>query len=168
MSRNTLGVVLIVIGLFVAMSNLGWIGSGWALFLIGGGFIAVYAARGGPRHNANVGLLIPGSILVMIGAYVSLTEAFDWGDVSGSLFFICLSVAFFGVFFIHTRRQAGAARFWPAITGGSILAFGLLVLSVEAYDSQTGRMILNHATSVGLVAAGIFILWGSRRKKTDD
>ncbi len=165
LSRNTLGALLIMIGLVITLGNLGWMEGAWVLFFLGLALIAAYAWRGGPRHGANLGLLIPGSILLMLWAFVSLEENVELGAAAGALFFISLSVAFFAIFFIHTRFQEGASRFWPAITGGSLLAFGLVILSIEVYDSPLGRSLLRHAASVGLVVAGVIILIYNRERR---
>ncbi len=165
MSRNTLGALLILIGLFVTLSNLGLIGSGWMLFFVGSAFLIVYSLRGGRRTGSNLGFLIPGSIIVMLWAFTWLDSAFDLGAASGGVFFLCIGVAFFFIYFIHTRPGGGAGNYWPAITGGSLFLFGLLVLSVEMYDSPLGRSILQHAASLGLVAAGVIILWNNRKSR---
>ncbi len=168
MERKWIGALLIFLGLFFLLSNLGVFRGDWFLLVLGGGFIVVYLASGKVADLRNVGLLIPGCILLMLGSFVLLEPTLGQWGIAGYLFFSFIGMAFILVYLIHTRQLSGSSdgkRYWPLYPGLSLFGFSLFLLVVTRLDTAVGRFFLNNLVPIGLVVAGAILIYRSQMKK---
>jgi len=168
MDRKWIGALLIFLGMFFLLSNLGIFRGEWALLILGGGFIGVYWASGKTADGRNVGFLIPGCILIMLGFFVILEATLKQWGVEGYFFFSFIGMAFILVYLIHNRQLSDAPegrRNWPLYPGLSLFGFTLFLFVVTRLDTDIGRMFLNNLFPIGLLVAGAILLLKSYSKK---
>ena len=144
--RRVSGAILLVLGLGLLASQLaGGLGEAMVLLLIGSAFIAGYL------HRRSYGLLIPGSILLGLGAG-SVGE--KWMSGVGDLDTIGLGAGFVAIYIIDTSYRGGS-HWWPLIPGAILVVAGVASGSLE------------HLISVGwplvLVVIGLRLLVGGSR-----
>ena len=162
MSKNfKVGIVLIVAGLVLLMSQLGLIPGISFLFMLGLGFIATYAILGARREYGYVGFLIPGTILLAIAVFAALGETVLGSELNPGIFFLLLGFSFLAVFLVHTywfKELGHGERFWPLYP-----AAGLIVFSGFISLATSGRLLenlnlLNYLWIIGLIAAGAWLV----------
>lgn len=90
------------------------------LFLILLGFIFVYLYY----TKKNIGLLIPGAILISLGCYIFLMDNFNAGKLWPS-FFILLGFAFYFIYFIALYGREN----WPLVVGTLLMLIGIVFLA---------------------------------------
>jgi hypothetical protein len=149
-SNIIVGVVLMGAGLLFLLLNLGLLGAAqsaiWAAaFALGGvAFLAVFG-----RDRARWWALIPGFVLLSIGALIGLTEfAPSFDDALGGVLVLGgISLSFWAVYL--TDR----ARWWAVIPGGALLTLAALVgLSTRgAGEDLAWVLFLGLALTFGLV-----------------
>ncbi len=170
MDRKWIGGLLIILGLFFLLSNLGIFRGEWLLLILGGGFLGVYLVSGKTADSRNVGFLIPGCILIMLGFFVLLEATLKQWGIEGYFFFSFIGMAFILVYLIHNRQLSDASegrRNWPLYPGLSLFGFTLFLFVVTRLDTGIGRMFLNNLFPIGLLIAGAIILIKSYSKKQD-
>lgn len=159
MNRSTLGIVMVVLGGVLLLGQLNLFSEHLFLYLLGAGFIFTYYVFGGATKYGSVGFLIPGLILLAIAIFSDLENYFHLG---GWGFFICLSLAFLGVYWFHTRHFTGSwgEVNWPLIPAGVLFLFSIFIFLVEH-----GKMVTNlfQYIAYGLILFGIYFIWKGRR-----
>lgn len=168
MDRKWIGGLLIFLGLFFLLSNLGVLRGEWVLLILGAGFIGVYLASGKTADGRNVGFLIPGCILIMLWSFALLEPTLKQWEVAGNLFFSFIGTAFILVYLIHNRQLSGVSdgrRNWPLYPGLSLFGFTLFLFVVTRMDTGIGRLLLNNLFPIGLLVAGAILLIKSYSKK---
>ena len=165
---NGLAVVLILIGLVIILGNVGVFEGELALFVISLGLFGGYFLTGGRGRKGSIGFLIPACILLMIGTFAYLEESLVLINGEGGIFFFMLGTAFFLIYFIHNfgrREMRFGERNWPVITGSSIYVFGALIFILEHYDVPFVRIMLQNLWPIGLIIAGVVIIFKNFRHK---
>lgn len=168
MDRRWIGGLLIFLGLFFLLSNLGLFRGEWFLLILGGAFLGVYLASGKTADDRKVGFLIPGSILLMLGFFVLLEGSLRQWGIEGYFFFSFIGLAFILVYLIHSRQlseDSDGGRNWPLYPGLALFGFTLFLLVVTRLDTEAGRMILNNLFPIGLLVVGAILLIKSYSKK---
>jgi hypothetical protein len=143
--RIVAGLTLIVLGLALyALQKFEGIGQATIFFLVGGAFLAAYFAR------REYGFLIPGCILLGLGAgSIGHDSFFFFGD-STLLGLGCGFVAIFLIALVYQRRTS----WWPLIPGSVLLLVGLP-------DTERVFEILFDNWPLILVVIGLLILIGA-------
>lgn len=141
------GILLIVLGIFFLITNLADINIGglWPLVLLVPGvyfFVLYFMNRG------NFGVLMPATVLTVIGILFLYCEYTGWGAMHDlwPLFMIAPGIGFFLMYFLG-RRDRGFL-----IPGGILTGLGLLFL-VNLQDSEIFWPIL-------LILVGLLLLIG--------
>ncbi|MDW7739140.1 MAG: hypothetical protein SCJ97_03650 [Bacillota bacterium] len=164
------GIILIVAGIVLLLSQLGVIPGQIFLFMLALGFIATYVLLGGRKEYGNVGFLIPGTVLLAVGIFASLTVAPADGVVSAAYFFLLLGLSFFAVLLVHTmwfKELDHGGRFWPLYP-----AIGLFLFAGFIGFAESGRWVdylsyLNYLWIVGLIVVGIWMIAKSTKSKKE-
>ena len=143
------GVTLIAIGLLLFwLNSVEDIADSVLFFVIGSLFLGAYL------YSKNYGLLIPGCLLLGLGAGTLLErmERLDepWQIGLGSGF-----VAIFVIALIDEKR----AHWWPLIPGS------ILLLSAFALGENLMQFLFSGGWPLVLVAIGVIIVLGSFRKR---
>ncbi len=164
--KVTGGILLIVVGVFLLLNQLGLIMGQTFLFLLASGFIAVYFLLGGRKEYGNVGFLIPGVILLSIASFASLSDRVD--ELSPVFFFLGLSLSFFIVFALHTywfKNLDNGDRFWPVYpAGGLLLLAGIIGLGLSGrFVESLG--LLNYFWVIVLIGIGAWLVFSSLKKQ---
>lgn len=167
MERKWIGALLIFLGLFFLLSNLGVFRGEWVLLILGAGFLGVYFASGKTTDERKVGLLIPGCILIMLGFFVLLESSLRQWGIEGYIFFSFIGLAFILVYLIHNRQLSdpSESRYWPLYPGVSLFGFTLFIFVVTRLDIEVGRNVLNNLFPIGLLVVGAILLIKSYSKK---
>jgi len=136
------GITLIAIGLLLFwLDRSGRIGQDMVLFVVGSVFLGAYL------YSKNFGLLIPGCLLLGLGAGRALANV-QIGLGSGF-------IAIYLIALLYEKRSP----WWPLIPGG--------VLLVQAFSStQAVVNFMFNNWPLGLVVIGIFILISTFRRKS--
>lgn len=148
-SRIVSGITLIGIGLLLFwLTRVEDIADSVLFFVIGSLFLGAYL------YSKNYGLLIPGCLLLGLGAGTLLEnmEQFDepWQIGLGAGF-----VAIFVITLLYERR----AHWWPLIPGG------VLLLSAFEFGDELMRFLFSGGWPLVLVVIGVVILLGAFTKR---
>lgn len=163
-----LGFFFLFIGLLLLLNNLGLLSGNAFLLILGLGFLAIYFLLGGRRRYGNIGLLIPGTILISIWLSTTITQVLELGALDGAVFLFLMGLAFLTVFILHThsfRDHAHGDRYWPLYP-----AAGLFLIGGVAYLSQlwerdfTFSRYMNYIWVVVFLGIGLKLVLG---KKSD-
>jgi hypothetical protein len=166
--NNSLGIVLILIGLMIILGNTGFFKGEMVLFIISLCLFGGYFLTGGRSKKGSIGFLIPACIILMIGSFAFLEDTLGIIKGEGGIFFFMLGTAFLLIYFIHCFRKKDMSfgeRNWPAITGISIYIFGSFIFILEHYDVPLVRTVLQNLWPIGLIAAGVIILANNFKRK---
>ncbi|MFO7942457.1 MAG: hypothetical protein R6U92_07445 [Bacillota bacterium] len=166
-SRRIIGILLLVAGVALLLSMLGYLPGAAFLLILGGGFCGVYAAVGGRRSYGNVGFLIPGLVLLAVGSFAVLEETLTANSPNPGYFFALLATAFLGVALVHTRafRQADhGERNWPLYPAAGLTLLGVLLALEESIGvSLAFLQMLNYLWIAALIGVGLWLVvspWG--------
>jgi hypothetical protein len=151
-----LGAILLFVGGFFILRDLGYVRGENILMFVGLGFIVSYLFAG-----RRAGLLVPGTILVAIGTFTSLQQMRFWHSGAGpGWFFILLGLAFAAIFVIDSAGRA-EPTVWPLYPAAALCVFGLLALSVDSIPSLY-RILGRDMWPVLLIVLGLVILFKPR------
>ncbi len=164
------GIILIIAGVFLLLNQFGIIPGQAFLFLLALGFIATYALLGGRKEYGNVGFLIPGTVLLSIATYASVSGSSAYENISPAFFFLGLSTSFLAVFLVHTYWFKGldhGDRFWPVYpAGGLLLLAGIIGLSTSQNWIEHLGMI-NYLWIIALIAVGSWMIISSIKRNKE-
>ena len=138
------GLILIVLGIVVLLTQYFEFGPSLILILLGLVFLIPYAFA----HS--YGLLIPGCILTGIGVGLAFERTLSRPDVTVS---IGLGLAFIAIFLVQ-RIVAGSSHWWPLVPGGILVLVGIAELAPQA------QALLDRGWPLLLIAIGLAILAG--------
>lgn len=161
------GILLIIAGVLLLLNQIGLIPGQIFLFLLALGFIATYALLGGRKEYGNVGFLIPGTILLSIALYDTVTGLTANGGINPAFFFVGLSFSFLAVFLVHTfwfENADHGERFWPLYpSAGLLLLSGIIALGTTGqWFMQAG--LFNYLWIIILIGAGVWLIVSSTRR----
>jgi len=162
MSKNfKVGLILILAGVFMLLSQLGVIPGVSILYFLGLGFLAVYAILGARREYGYVGFLIPGTILLAIALFASLGAGSDGGEINPGFFFLFLSLSFLMVFLVHTywfKELGHGDRFWPLYPAAGLLVMTGIVRMATTGNILEGLNLLNYLWIIVMIAFGVWLV----------
>lgn len=142
MSRNTngkfgWGAVLVTIGLLMILSNLGmvpsfWslIGTFWPLVII---FMSLLFHVGYYSNPKNVGLLVPGGILLTVGIVCQCSMLWGLWKYMWPGFILAPAVGLFELY-IFGKRDKGLLIPISILTGISLIFFSLMLNSLGSFS----------------------------------
>ncbi|PIS27738.1 MAG: hypothetical protein COT43_08970 [Candidatus Marinimicrobia bacterium CG08_land_8_20_14_0_20_45_22] len=153
-SNFVLGVFLILMGIFlffVQRSHYGW-NVIWPMILIGAGFLFVI---GFLQNTKNYGLLMPASILLIIGALFLYLEVTDWRNIV-ELWPTFILAPGIGFLFMFLLAEEGSKLYVPGLI--------LILIAVIFY---VGFCVSFTYWPVVLILLGLFLLLSpfKRRKQ---
>ena len=161
MDKKWLGILLVALGIASLLGNLNIFQGELTLLVIGILFFFFYNKSGKTVDKRQVGLLIPGVIVFMVGLFAIVDRNFELGEAGGYLFFVFLGIAFVSIYFIHTKHLENALKEkknWPLYPGLACLGFALFVFIVQSLETEIGREILSNIFPIGLIVVGVSIL----------
>ncbi len=148
-SRIVSGITLIGIGLLLFwLTRVEDIADSVLFFVIGSLFLGAYL------YSKNYGLLIPGCLLLGLGAG-TLLENMEQLDEPWQIGLGAGFVAIFVITLLYERR----AHWWPLIPGG------VLLLSAFAFGDELMRFLFSGGWPLVLVVIGVVILLGAFTKR---
>ncbi len=148
-SRVVSGVTLIGIGLLLFwLTRAENFADAVRFFVIGSLFLGAYL------YSKNYGLLIPGCLLLGLGAG-KLLERMERFDEPGQLGLGAGFVAIFVIALLYEKR----AHWWPLIPGG------VLLISAFAIGEELRRFLFSGGLPLVLVVIGVIILLGTFTKR---
>ncbi len=148
-SRIVSGITLIGIGLLLFwLTRVEDIADSVLFFVIGSLFLGAYL------YSKNYGLLIPGCLLLGLGAG-TLLERMNRLDEPWQIGLGAGFVAIFVISLLYEKR----AHWWPLIPGS------ILLLSAFALGEDLMRFLFSGGWPLVLVAIGVLIVLGSFRKR---
>jgi hypothetical protein len=156
-----LGVILVLVGVWLALSALHMMPNINFLFILAGGFIVAYFV-----FNRNLGFLIPGCILAAVATFITLGQQHGF---NGIYILILLGLAFIAIFLIHTlyiKSGQWGDRYWPLFPGSILIIIGTLILNMQLGSSDPMRQLINMVTPGLLILLGIIILFGGSKKSS--
>lgn len=111
----------------------------------------------------NFGLLIPGGILVGVGAGVLLIEMHVTGLDDGAAFMIAFGLGWMLITLLSplTTREV---QWWPLIPGGIIMTIGLLIQQPWGHPVL---MALSYLWPLSLVALGGYLIFKAHRREKE-
>lgn len=154
-----LGIILIIAGLVLLLSQIGLFPDLSILYLISVVFFAIYAYRGGTKYYGNIGFLIPATVILAVAIYAS------YDNIHPAYFFIGLGLSFLAIFVIHTfwfREMDRGERYWPVFPAAGLLFFATFVVLPERRLALFGFM--NYLWIIGLIGLGVWLIYKSIRK----
>jgi hypothetical protein len=154
--RSIIGIFLILGGLLAALGNFNNIKDLIVLPIISIVFLFVYFYLGAWNRRGNIGFLIPGVIVGVVGLYSILDEMGYIPNGMESLFLVMLGAGFLLIMFIHTMRIPGAVwgeKYWPVFPGGILVLIGTVAIATEGNNTLAGLM-----TPSFLILIGVYIL----------
>jgi hypothetical protein len=170
--KSTIGVFLIVLGLVIALGNLNMVPGLITLPLISVGFFFLYFYFGAWSRRGNIGFLIPGCIIAVVGIFAILeTNGYIYNGFE-PIFLVMLGVAFLIIMLVHTIRidsPRWGERYWPIFPAAVLILIGAIAL-ITTSDSTIAGLI----TPAILILVGIYILFKPllkpkfQKKRLDD
>jgi len=160
-TNTGLGVGLVLLGIILLLAQFGLVGQHVFMYFLGVGFVVAYSLAGGSKRYGNVGLLIPGCVILAIAIFSDIDRVFDGLWLGPGWFFLLLGGAFFTVYQVHTRVSGSDSgnRYWPLYPAGGLAGFGLFVALVTQIEAWRDSGILGWAIPVVLIVVGILLLY---------
>lgn len=163
-SKLTLGIILIVLGVFSYTNRTLQISQDSLILLILSlGFFTVYFLRGGRNRYGNIGFVIPASILLMLGLGTMSSEIFanllNFRQIEDILIPFSLGTAFLLIFLLHTIHFSSGKK-WPLYPMGA-LYFVTLISAVDVLPVENIIPFI-------LMGIGILLVLASIKKKSFD
>ncbi|NLM97295.1 MAG: hypothetical protein GX175_06775 [Halanaerobiaceae bacterium] len=155
-SQTVIGLVLLVVGLIIFLTNLDIISTDFTLFIIGGGLVAAYYFSGKGAGKRKASLITAGLLVLMIGVY-DLADNYIAPELSSSLFFALLATAFLLLYFIHTFHYSRGNR-WPLYIALCIYAFSLFIYLVEVVNFRLIEVYVEKYWPLVMIMAGLYLL----------
>jgi hypothetical protein len=141
--------LLILIGLFALMANLGGprIGEEAIPFAIGIAFMVAYAI------TLRYGYLVPGGILTGVGGGIWIASLLGVSD-QGPYAVIGGGLGFLSIYVLDVARSGLAARWWPIVPGALMVLIG----AGTAAQNQGWAQQVGTWAPVLLIALGLWII----------
>jgi len=154
-----LGIILIIAGIVLLLSQLGLFPGPSILYLISLVFFAIYAYRGATKHYGNIGFLIPATVILAVAIYAS------YDNLHPAFFFIGLGLSFLAIFVIHTfwfRDMDRGERYWPIFPAAGLLLFASIVVLPER--PLWFFNFMNYLWIIALIGLGVWLIYKGIRK----
>jgi hypothetical protein len=151
-----IGIALIAMGALLLLKNVIRVDYDLTLFVIGGLFLLAYiAVQKGSRRN--IGFLIPGSILTMLGVH-QLLENLNWipKELESMAPLVFIGLAFLLIYLASAAFGPKTAA-WALLVGMIVLAMSALTFIVENRWIPADQLIL-YGLPVLLILVGFVIL----------
>lgn len=158
------GIIFILAGVVMLLNQFGVLPGELFLLFVAFGFVAAYFFKGGKKEYKNMGLLIPGVIILALALYSSLPEWSQADEVSPVFFFLFLAVSFLAIFVIHTmwfRGLSAGERFWPLYPAGGLLLFSIFFLAVTSDQFHKFTGYLSYIGIAALLIVGGWLIVSS-------
>ncbi len=162
MRRNSgqivIGLVLLFLGGFFLLNNLGFLRGEAFLVFLGLAFVGAYVLTG-----RQVGFLVPGAVLVALGLFSSLEQSrFFWGrQAGGGWFFIFMALAFAAVFVVDSLGRPSPTT-WALFPAAGLGLFGLFVIGMDVLPRSLWRASATWWPAI-LILVGVLFLVRPRR-----
>ena len=163
------GVFFLAAGVLLLVSQLGFLPGEFFLLLLGGGFCMAYFLVGGVKEYSSVGFLVPGAILLAVGAYALLESHLPAVADNGAIFFATLSAGFWLVS-IHTIRFTGkdhGGRFWPMYPASALLILSVIIYSAKHTSVDISAELFNYIWVFVLIIIGIKLVLTGMGKNSE-
>lgn len=149
--------ILILVGLFALMANLGGprLGEDAIPLVIGIAFMVAYA------FTRRYGYLVPGGIVTGVGGGIWIASLVGASD-KGPYAVIGGGLGFLSIYVLDAARSGLAARWWPIVPG----ALMLLVGAGTAAQSQGWAQQLGTWSPLLLIALGLWIIIARGRQRS--
>lgn len=157
---SAVGFILLALGIVLLLNQFGWIGPHVFLYFLVLGFFGGYRWAGAAHRYSNIGLLIPGCILLAMALFNDIERLFDGLWLGPAWFFLLLAAAFLAVYFVHTRVSGTdkGSRQWPLYPAGGLLGFGIFITLVSHLEVLKTSPIVNYVIPLVLIGAGVLII----------
>jgi len=162
-----LGIGLVAIGALLLFAQFGWVGEHIFMYLFAIGFFAAYKWAGGTKRYGNIGLLIPGSIILAIAIFADFERLSVELFFGPGWFFLLLGGAFLAVYQVHTRMAGtdAGSRQWPLYPAGGLAGFGLFVALVTQLEAWRHSPVINYAVPILFIIVGAVLLFRRSSKE---
>ena len=143
---------------FFDMFDLGYIISRFwpALFLLLPAFLFHYGFFNGRRRDP--GLLVPGGILLVLGMAFQINMLFGLWDVLFPLYIFSVAFGLFELYYFGNREKGLLVPVF--ILGG--LSF--ILFATVSLKGLLGNVAGNAAIPLALIAVGMFVIFGGKKK----
>ncbi len=126
--RAVWGILIIVIGVVFLVNELGLdvsVGEYWPVFLLLPGLFFWMMFLSKREQSGIEGVLIPGTILTLLGAYFFYMNAIDWKRSSETSFIYTLivSLAFFSAYYFGNKARGYIIPAWILLAISAIVFF---------------------------------------------
>lgn len=170
-SGRVLGVILVILGALFLLKNLDIMGpffnifdlgylvsKFWpSLFLLVPAFFFHYGYFAGRRKDP--GLLVPGGILLILGATFQINMLFGGWDVTWPLNIFAVAFGLFELYYFGNREKGLLIPIF-ILSGLSLIFFTTFSMN-ELFGYNTKKI----AIPLVLIAIGLIVIFGGRRKK---
>ncbi len=157
--KNLLGGILVVMGMIWLLESINFISVDLTLIIVAAVLLIIYFLSGKNANTRNVGLLIGGSIVLMIGIQSILDDLFFLGNMEGVLFFLLLGSAFWIVQLLHYSQIDGIK--WPTYVGTALYAFSGIIF----FSEYINKSFLKYIWSGSLILIGLYIIFKDKIKR---
>ncbi len=154
MDRQTIGILLIMLGLFMFIGRTGAISGEHFLLVLGAGLITTYYLTG-----YRTGFLIGGTVVSAVGIHALVQTKWNLGIYEGPLFFTLLGLSMALVYIVEAG--VGNNSQWAIYPSAGFIGFAFFILLAE--KGLVDDYI--HWWPLGLIVAGIWLMIGSQKKK---
>lgn len=154
--KTAIGVFLILLGVVTALGNLDMVKDLVVLPIISTIFLFLYFYLGAWKKRGNLGFLIPGVIVGVVGIYSILEEGNLIPNGMDSIFLVFLGMGFLLIMFIHTMRIENGTwgeKYWPVFPGGILMLVGAVALATE--ENNTAASLITPSI---MILIGVYIL----------
>ncbi|NMB46258.1 MAG: hypothetical protein GX998_07565 [Firmicutes bacterium] len=150
--NKRIGFLLITLGVLALAGQLGFLEGLGVLYILSLAFLGLYVFMGGRRRYANVGLLIPGLVILAVALSESSEDISGMGGTDDGIPFF-IAAAFVAIYFIHTRVTGidWATRHWPLIPA-SVLVIAGFINNPNFFGNFT------YVIAIVLILAGLYLM----------
>lgn len=159
MKNSMIGLILVIVGLFILLGNLGVLNGELTLLGIGTAFLIFYGVSGRDKEQRKIGLLIPGLIILAVDMFALLETRYD---AAPYFFFVFLGLAFLSVYLIHTKSVKN--RKWPLYPALGLFGFSIFLLAATNFNLEFLGTIMNNLIPAAAIIAGLVILVKARKR----
>lgn len=161
MKRNYIfALIVIFIGLFLLLQNLGIIKASLSLLIIGFGFIGAYIFLGYSNKSKNILLLVPGVLILGLYVYTMIISSTGF-YLKEVLFFLLLSLCFFIIYMVHSINRVYAnsyKKYWSILIGIISLSLSLMCYIGRTKNFFDVYTLFRYLWPIILILIGLFLL----------
>lgn len=128
MRNKTLGILIILIGIFLLFLNFNLLTGNMFLLIISAIFLISYY-----RFNKNIGFLIPGCILLSISLFNIINNVYP---ISSTYSLVFIGIGFLLIFFIHYSGRkdiSSGEKYWSLYPGVILIFLGILINIIQNF-----------------------------------